>query len=210
MPTLLVCARIAEDVYHDRPTVIGAYRPIAVPDQQAYHAGGEFGAGAYAGSDGVGFVAYRGSREIEDWKGANLEILRRQLPAQRFGSALAYFASAHRALNRAGCNRYVVVGHSLGGGLAALVAGAVTWVPVRGVTFNAPGLAQFAGAEAGGGLELTHPNAVNVFNFRSDADVVSRWGRHVGEVRVVPGAGAHGIDAFIECLGTGGLGGWKA
>lgn len=209
MPSLLACARIAEDVYHDRPTVVGAYRPVAVPDQQAYGAGSEFGAGSYAGSDGVGFIAYRGSRQIEDWRGANLEILRRQLPEQRFGSALAYFASAHRILNRAGCNRYVVVGHSLGGALAALVAGAVTWVPVRGVTFNAPGLAQFGSEEAGFGLDLKHPNAANVFNFRSDVDVVSRWGHHIGEVRVVPGAGAHGIDAFINCLETCPFGGRK-
>jgi pimeloyl-ACP methyl ester carboxylesterase len=209
MPSLIACARIAEDVYHDRPTAISVYRPIAVPDQQSHGAGGEFSAGAYAGSDGVGFIAFRGTRQIDDWKGANLEILRRQLPAQRFGSALAYFAAAHRALNRLGCARYLVVGHSLGGGIAALVAGEVTWVPVRGVTFNAPGLAQFASQEDGTVLDLAHRNAANVFNFRSEVDVVSRWGSHIGAVYEVPGAGRHGIDAFIGCLDACPMGGWK-
>jgi hypothetical protein len=70
-------------------------------------------------------------------------------------------------------------------------------------------MAQLLSEEVGSGPRLQHPNAANVFNFRSDIDVVSRWGHHIGEVRVVPGAGAHGIDAFVECLSAGGPGGWK-
>jgi pimeloyl-ACP methyl ester carboxylesterase len=172
-------------------------------------AGNEFAGGAYAGNEGVGVIAFRGSREMEDWKGANLEIIRRQLPERQLGSALAFFASAYRALERVGCRRYVVVGHSLGGGLAAVVAATVTWVPVRGVTFNAPGLAQFAGTQAGSGLDLGYPNAENVLNFRSDADIVSRWGCHIGNVYDVLSAGKHGIDAFIRCLDSSPVGAWK-
>ena len=209
MPTLIVCAKIAEDVYHDRPTTVQSHRPVRVPDQDVYCAGKEFAGGAYAGGDGVGVIAFRGSREMEDWKGANLEIVRRQLPARQLGNALAFFASAYRALERSGCTRFVVVGHSLGGGLAAVVAAAVTWVPVRGVTFNAPGLAQFARPAEDCSLHLGHPNADNVLNFRSDADVVSRWGCHIGKVYDVPGAGRHGIDAFIRCLNASRMGGWK-
>lgn len=209
MPTLETCARIAEDVYHDRPTVIQWHEPIQVPEQSLYCGGNEFAGGAYRGSDGVGVIAFRGSREMEDWKGANLEILRRQVPERQIGSALAYFATAHRALQRAGCARYVVVGHSLGGGLAAVVTAAVTWVPVKGVTFNAPGLAEFVGTTAGAGLGLGRANADNVMNFRSDADIVSRWGQHIGAVHDVPGAGRHGIDAFIACLSASRMGGWK-
>jgi acetyl esterase/lipase len=48
------------------------------------------------------------------------------MPTGRFGSALAIFASAYRALERSGSRRYIVVGHSLGGGLAAVVAGTVS------------------------------------------------------------------------------------
>lgn len=209
MPSLIVCARIAEDVYHDRPTTIHSFRPLRVPEQQVYCAGAEFAGGAYAGADGVGVIAFRGSREFEDWKGANLDIIRRHVPVGQLGSALAYFASAHRALERSGCSRYLVVGHSLGGGLAAVVAAAVTWVPVRGITFNAPGLAQFVGPTAAGGAGLGQANAGNVMNFRSAGDVVSRWGLHIGEIYDVPGAGRHGIDAFIACLDASPMGGWK-
>jgi hypothetical protein len=209
MPSLLICARIAEDVYHDRPTTVQWHRPIRVPEQDVYCAGREFAGGAYAGNEGVGIIAFRGSRELEDWKGANLEIIRRCIPVGQVGSALAFFASAYRALERAGCNRYVVVGHSLGGGLAALVAAAVTWVPVRGVTFNAPGLAEFATPSADCAYDLGCPNAENVLNFRSDVDIVSRWGRHIGKVYDVPGAGRHGIDAFVSCLISSPMGGWK-
>lgn len=209
MPSLLNCARIAEDVYHDRPTAVGWHQPVRVPDQHLYCAGNEFAGGAYVGTEGVGVIAFRGSREMEDWKGANLEIIRRLIPERQLGSALAFFASAYRALERAGCSRYVVVGHSLGGGLAAVVAAAVTWVPVRGVTFNAPGLGQFVGSSADRDVDLGRPNADNVLNFRSDADIVSRWGCHIGKVYEVPGAGRHGIDAFIRCLDSSRMGGWK-
>ncbi len=200
MPSLLICARIAEDVYHDRPTTVHGYEPLVVPQQEFYCAGHEFAGGAYAGNDGVGVVAFRGSRELEDWKGANLEIARRRMPERQVGSALAFFAPAHRALARAGCTRYLVIGHSLGGALAAVVAAAVTWVPVKGVTFNAPGLAEFTGSETGSGFALGQPNADNVTNFRARDDVVSRWGQHIGKVCVIPSAGRHGISAFIACL----------
>jgi hypothetical protein len=208
MPSLIVCARIAEDVYHDRLATVHAYRPLRVPGEEIYCRGGEFAGGAYAGGDGVGIIAFRGSREIEDWKGANFDIVRRHLPLGQLGSALAYFAAAHRALECGGCSRFLVVGHSLGGGLAAVVAAAVTWVPTRGITFNAPGLAQFAAA-AEGEVGLGQANASNVLNFRSAGDVVSRWGRHIGAVYEVPGAARHGIDALIDRLDACPMGGWK-
>jgi hypothetical protein len=209
MPTLVVCARIAEDVYHDRPTMMHGYRPVHVPDHALYCGGPEFAGGAYAGADGVGLVAIRGSRELEDWKGANLDIFTRHLPLGQLGSALAFFASAHRALERAGCRRFIVLGHSLGGALAAVVAGAVVWVPVRGVTFNAPGLAQLLDSSEASGCGLGHPNEENVLNFRSASDLISRWGRHIGKVYEVPGAGRHGIDAFIGCLDASPMGAWE-
>jgi pimeloyl-ACP methyl ester carboxylesterase len=209
MPSLLICARIAEDVYHDRPTTVHGHEPVIVPQQEFYCAGNEFAGGAYAGKEGVGVIAFRGSRELEDWKGANLEILRRKMPERQLGSALAYFATAHRALARAGCGRYLVIGHSLGGALAAVVAGAVTWVPVKGVTFNAPGLGEFTGSAKGPGFDLGQSNADNVANFRARDDVVSRWGRHIGQVIDIPSAGRHGISAFIACLDATRIGDMK-
>jgi hypothetical protein len=64
----------------------------------------------------------RNSRELEDWKGASWEIIRRRSPWDR-SAARWFFASAYRALERAGCDRYVVVGHSLGGGLPPRLGG---------------------------------------------------------------------------------------
>jgi pimeloyl-ACP methyl ester carboxylesterase len=209
MPSLLTCALLAEDVYHDRPTIVDGFSPVRVPDHEVYCAGCEFSGGAYAGPQGIGVIAFRGSRELEDWRGANLEILRRRLPTGQFGHALAYFASAYRALERNGSRRYVVVGHSLGGGLAAVVAGIVTWVPVRGVTFNAPGLAGFAANYPAEGPVLSRANEDNVFNFRSEIDVVSRWGRHIGHVYDVAGSRRHGIRPLINQLGLVDFGRWE-
>jgi hypothetical protein len=77
------------------------------------------------------------------------------------------------------------------------------------VTFNAQRLAEFTPAGQGGGFDLGHPNAENVLNLRSDADVVSRWDRHIGKACDVPGAGRHGINAFIDRLNASPMGGWK-
>ncbi len=207
MPSVLECAMIAEDVYHDRPTVVLGHKPVAVPHGEIHWQDEQFAGGAYAGQAGVGVVALRGSRELEDWRGANLQIFRRHLPVDRFGSALAFFAAAHRALTGVGCHRFVIVGHSLGGGLAAVVAGTVSWVPTRGVTFNAPGLGEFSAREASGRFD--HSNAENVFNFRSAADVISRWGTHIGRTFDVPGAGLHGIRSFIQQLSATDFGSWE-
>ena len=207
MVTVLTCALIAEDVYHDRPSVVEGFRPVRVKEAEAYCADGDFAAGAYAGRDGIGVIGLRGTREVEDWTGANLQIIRRRMPEQRFGMALAYFAAAHRALALRGCGRFLVVGHSLGGGLAAVVAGLVTWVPVRGLTFNAPGLAEFAAAQPG--ADRGFLNAANVFNFRSAADVVSCWGTHIGHVYEISDAGLHGIGALIRQLSCVQYGAWE-
>jgi pimeloyl-ACP methyl ester carboxylesterase len=198
---------IAEDVYHDRPTVVLGHKPVSVPHDEIHCQGEEFAGRAYAGPAGVGVIALRGSRELEDWRGANLQIFRRQLPVDRFGGALAFFAAAHRALVGVGCHRFVIVGHSLGGGLAAVVAGTVSWVPTRGVTFNAPGLGEFSARDASGRFDQS--NAENVFNFRSAADVISRWGTQIGRTFEVPDAGLHGIRSFIQQLNTTEFGGWE-
>jgi len=90
-----------------------------------------------------------------------------------------------------------------------VIAGAVTWVPVRGVTFNAPGLAQLVASSEESGFHFGCPNAESVMNFRAHSDVISRWGRHIGKVYDVPGGGRHGIAAFIACLNDHPIGGWQ-
>lgn len=44
MPTLIICAQIAEDVYHDRPKTVQSHRPIHVPEREVFCAGNEFAA----------------------------------------------------------------------------------------------------------------------------------------------------------------------
>jgi pimeloyl-ACP methyl ester carboxylesterase len=207
MPTVLECAMMSEDVYHDRLTIVSGHKPVAVPLGEVYCQDEAFAGGAYVGQSGVGIIAMRGSRELEDWRGANLQIFRRQFPIDRFGHALVFFAAAHRALASVGCHRFVVTGHSLGGGLAAVVAATASWVPTRGVTFNAPGLAEFSAREASGRFD--HSNAENVFNFRAQADVVSHWGTHLGQTFDMSDAGLHGIRSMIQQLGLVDFGGWE-
>jgi alpha-beta hydrolase superfamily lysophospholipase len=89
-------------------------------------------------------MAFRGSMELRDWLEADVAIARRMLPTAQLGDAFSFFSSARAQLEREGCKRLLVVGHSLGGGLAAVVAARVTCFPVTGVTFNAPGLASLS------------------------------------------------------------------
>jgi len=207
MPSVFECAMLSEDVYHDFPTIVRGHTPVAVPRGEPYCRNMEFAGGAYTGSAEVGVIAFRGSREMVDWKGANLQIIRRQLPAEQLGCALAYFAAAHRALAAFGCTRFVLVGHSLGGGLAAAVAGIVTWVPVRGVTFNAPGLGEFSSGLLESGLERAI--AGDVHNFRTARDIVSRWGTHIGCTHDIPGVAGHGIRSCIDELGITRFADWE-
>jgi hypothetical protein len=56
---------------------------------------------------------------------------------------------------------------------------------------------------------LARANADNVFNFRSEIDVVSRWGRHIGHVYDVAGSRRHGIRSVIDQLGMVDVGRWE-
>lgn len=144
MPSLLTCALIAQNVYRGDPQSIVGYRPIPVSGSAVYCSGGHFAGAAYTGPGGVGVIAFRGSQELEDWVYADYDILMGRLPTDQLGDAFGFFGNAQKALEYSGCVRFVVVGHSLGGGLAAVVAARITRVPVRGVTFNSPGLATFS------------------------------------------------------------------
>jgi len=139
MPSILTCALVSDDVYQNRSSGVATFKRAHIPGNQRYISSHFFGA-AY--SDGpVGIIAFRGSHEIEDWTYADVDIALNRLPVDQIGNAFGYFGSASSELARRGCNRLVVTGHSLGGGLAAVVAARISRIPVTGVTFNAPGLA---------------------------------------------------------------------
>jgi pimeloyl-ACP methyl ester carboxylesterase len=59
------------------------------------------------------------------------------------GDAFSLFGAGRQEFKKRGCERIVVVGHSLGGALAALVGARVTTFPVSAATFNAPGCKGF-------------------------------------------------------------------
>ena len=134
MPTILTCALIAQNVYESRPSTIIGYNPIYCSPGDPT---GFFGV-AYQGQ--VGVIAFRGSQEKEDWTDADVDIARDRLPSSQIGDAFSFFTKAREMLLKNGCKRFVVVGHSLGGGLAALVASNTKAHPTRGLTFNAPGM----------------------------------------------------------------------
>ena len=142
MLTVLTCAEISEDVYKDRGSTVHYFEPVHVPAGSVYRSNHFFGS-AYWGHSDVGIVAFRGSLELEDWLAADGDILFGKWPVDQLGNAFGYFTQARAVLKSRGCKRFVVVGHSLGGGLAAVVAARLGRQPVSGVTFNAPGMAAF-------------------------------------------------------------------
>jgi len=136
------CARICQDSYEffsKSKFKSGAISRLEIPGART---GRNFFGASYISGD-TGIIAFRGSKEIEDWLGADINIANASLPIDQLGDAFDYFGKAYKYLTKKNCKRFVVTGHSLGGGLAALVAGRVSRIPVRGITFNAPGLANY-------------------------------------------------------------------
>ncbi len=79
---------------------------------------------------------------MDDWLDADVDIARSRFPVSQLGDAFKFYGEQRNALmTRKHCERFIVVGHSLGGALAAVVASASRRVPTSAVTFNAPGMA---------------------------------------------------------------------
>lgn len=144
MTAVLTCSLASRDAYSDQSGTIAGYHPVAVPEAKRINSTGSsfFGATYSAGKRGI--IAFRGSQEITDWLEADRDIGLSALPVNQLGDAFAYFSAAVETLLAAGCDEYVVTGHSLGGGLAEVVACAVSRFPVSAVTFNAPGLMSYS------------------------------------------------------------------
>ena len=135
MPTFVQCAELANAAYDGVPGAPGwsdLSGEVAVIARDAGFSGAVFL--QYP----VGVVSFRGSVESTDWIHADTDMVAGKLPGQ-LGEAFSYFSAARKVLDKRKCKRIVVVGHSLGGALAALVGARVTTFPVRALTFNAPG-----------------------------------------------------------------------
>jgi hypothetical protein len=139
MPNILEYARLANDVYATRPEGASGYLPLRISTLERDYF---FRAVAYERNLTEPIViAIRGSTTRQDWADADADIALGYLPVQYVGAAFSFF----NAVAQSGVmgmaerlRRVAVVGHSLGGGLAAIVASRVTTRPVIGVTFNAP------------------------------------------------------------------------
>ncbi len=206
MATVVTLARICSDVYNDRGVgAIDGYKRLAgIPSlERVNNTGSSFFGAVYDGGH-TAVIAYRGSLEWADWTDADVSIAAGRFPINQLGDAFAFFNRARDILFKTSRRRLIVTGHSLGGGLAQLVAGHVTSSPVIGVTFNAPGTASLRGI-----IRVTLDNGRNVFNWRAKRDPVSLTGAHVGHGPMsIDGAGAHPIGPLIAALlarPTGGI-----
>jgi len=199
MATVLTLAKMSDDVYSKvGGNPIEGYRRLdLIADLDRINARGDgfFGAVYVQGEAGV--IAYRGSKEWSDWSDADVSIACSSLPIDQLGDAFGFFAAARQLLTRMGCKKIMVTGHSLGGGLAQLVAARVSTFPVVGVSFNAPGVAALSGA-----VRVPTGNASKVFNYRAMLDPVSMKGAHIGHSPVsIHGGGMHPIGPLIAALG---------
>jgi hypothetical protein len=180
MPSALALAMLAQNVYGQSPdTAIAPFAKVATRTLPG-GAGAGFQAAAYTNADVV-VVAYCGSNDRLDWTVNNIPLGIGLLPRQ-ITHALRFYDDV---IPRYRMSRRIVVGHSLGGGLAQLViAFHLNQVPKDiGVTFNAPGMwASFANVGIMGAPSMTPDNAlkVNCTNYRTSTDPVSRVGTHIG------------------------------
>ena len=120
-------------------------------------------------------VAFRGSDDWLDWTDADYNIALRKLPMQQVIDAMKLYG----AVSKFTTGKPAVTGHSLGGGLAQVVAVVFN---CQGVTFNAPGMKSHIKAYVGKKVSLPDDLDSRVVNFRDAWDPVSAGtGDHIGK-----------------------------
>lgn len=204
MINVLELARIADDVYLDASHGSGGWHRIVNRPANGGKTG-FFGASYRKGN--VIVIAFRGSETKDfgnDWIVNDGAIICKVFPLPQIREAEAFTASVLATAGHA-CTIYIL-GHSLGGALAQVVAGHRSGM--TGVTFNAPGMGdhKFAGHPKWG-------NAGHVVNLRAQGDPVSKIGKHIGKgpimIRCPHGAGGghkthvfhgHGGNHFLGFL----------
>jgi pimeloyl-ACP methyl ester carboxylesterase len=184
MPTIIDLAGLAGAAYDDKGSPFSSWRRVArIPMAKGWSG---FSGAAFAGPRGALAVAFRGSEGpgddfIRDWivndaAGIGTKVL----PIAQASHATEFADAAIARHGRNGKPVYVV-GHSLGGALAQIVAGRRKGT--IGVTFNAPGVRDHFFA-----LFQNWENETNVLNLRADGDPVSKFGKHVGRKPITFGS----------------------
>jgi len=132
-----------------------------------------FYAEAYVSKNDNWVLSIRGSQDKRDYLVDDLQIAINALPLQMKDALDAYYDFIKLPKK----SPTFITGHSLGGGLAQLLAAQFT---VRTVTFNAPGMAAQANVPSRNADSYRH-----IHNVRANRDVVSLKGKHLGDVESV-------------------------
>lgn len=206
--TVLDCAQAVASIYKNEPVyryqlTRGFYDPknMAV-GTEGYSVGLYLGSGSAAGHS---MISVRGSAKgllTKDWIDDDASIGVGRTP-DRYTAALAFTQTLQQQLPN---ERFIVVGHSLGGHIAQMV-GVMCNLPF--ITFNAP--------PAIGTWSGRLPNGINPqtftmgLNYRVNWDPVSKTsGKHVGPLITLRLAGkkkidAHGKKAVVNSVREEGL-----
>jgi hypothetical protein len=190
MATVMDLAGLAGDCYKDNSTNCGQW--IRIQDTPPLGGITGFFGAAYAGGDGGRelVIAFRGSEGpgadfIRDWVVNDVAIASSCIPIIQVGEAELF---ARSLVGLVSARKYYVVGHSLGGALAQIVAGNLAGT--IGLSFNAPGVMGHVWA-----LSRRWINAAANWNIRADGDPVSKVGEHVGHEPIT--IGSSGISSML-------------
>ncbi|MEZ5065021.1 MAG: hypothetical protein R3B81_09805 [bacterium] len=217
MLTVLEGARIAQKVYRPstdgNPAITGWRCPanLAVNDTSVFQGGSL----TSSGLQGRVFIKRDGSAVVFAFKGtvpsmmsdltADLALSLNVLPRQSVDAA----ALTRKWLQAVEKDKVIIVGHSLGGGIAQVVGDAFQ-LPF--VTYNAPGMLEaIAGIPAffsGSGRlvrALGGGKRDSGVNYRRSWDLVGNFGAHIGRRVEIKGGitgplRSHGIAEFITVL----------
>jgi pimeloyl-ACP methyl ester carboxylesterase len=178
MITILRLAELAENVYNDNAIGVADWRRSnRMPPTKENS--GFFGAAYFNEAGRACVIAFRGSEFsdfMNDWVETDGRIGLGQMPINQVADAFSYAGRVKRFAASLGFRQLYVTGHSLGGGLAALI-GANLGDSIA-ATFNAPGMGALTSPV---NFPMRNPN---VLNFRASDDPVSRVGRHIGRPQV--------------------------
>lgn len=132
--------------------------------------------------DGTIIVSFCGTNDNQDKTGSDLQILNGDIPDQYY-NALGLVSRVRQLFSDA---EIVLVGHSLGGALAQLVAARYVHadggaIVLPAITFNAPGVYEILRDQLGYGMyEANAVQYSHILNYATSDDLIGNWETHIG------------------------------